>query len=305
MNNTAWLLVIASLPAWAAAPNRDSADPRLREVAYDPRAVVTVPVKRGVVTLIVLDADEAVTEVAAGLGGDCAKPESFWCIVAQPGGRTLFVKAKSAANAANNLAVVTDRRTHTFRFVVLADGDATPPVYRLQIKAPVRPTPAAPSSAMNQRLLPLLPLTPLVVPPALRPEEIVVERLQAKPPVMNTRYSLAEGRGSEEIVPTLVFDDGRFTYLRFPGNREVPAVFHVRSDGSETLINARMEDDLLVVDRVSRRLILRAGSSVVGLWNDAFDLESAPPGEGTTVPGVQRVLRAAALPTEAPTGAAP
>ena len=134
---------------------------------------------------------------------------------------------------------------------------------------------------------------------------MVAERLQARPQVMNTRYSLAEGRGSEEIVPTLVFDDGRFTYLRFPGNREVPAVFHVRSDGSETLVNARMEDDLLVVDRVSRRLMLRAGASVVGLWNEAFDLEGAPPGEGTTVPGVQRMLRAAAGPVDAPTGVAP
>ena len=74
-------------------------------------------------------------------------------------------------------------------------------------------------------------------------------------------------------MPTLVFDDGRFTYLRFPGNREIPAVFHVLGDGGETLVNARMEDDLLVVDRVSRRLMLRAGSAVVGLWNEAFDLD--------------------------------
>ena len=88
------------------------------------------------------------------------------------------------------------------------------------------------------------------------------------------------------------YDDGRFTYLRFPGNREVPAVFHVLGDGSETLVNARMEDDLLVVDRVSRKLMLRAGQAVVGLWNEAFDLDGRPPGDGTTVPGVQRVLKA-------------
>jgi type IV secretion system protein VirB9 len=100
--------------------------------------VVTVPVKRGVVTLVVLDADESITEVAAGLGGDCTKADAAWCVAAQPGGRNLFVKAKSSASAANNLAVVTDRRTHTFRFVVLADGDPKPPVYRLVVKAPPR-----------------------------------------------------------------------------------------------------------------------------------------------------------------------
>jgi type IV secretion system protein VirB9 len=257
-------------------------------VVYDPRAVVTVPVKRGVVTLVVLDPDESITEVAAGLGGDCTKADAAWCVAAQPGGRNLFVKAKSSASAANSLAVVTDRRTHIFRFVVLADGDPKLPVYRLVVKAPPRPAPPA-RLAMREDV-PLVALP--VVPPPPPPQQVVAERLQAKPQVMNTQYSIAEGAGSQDIVPTLVYDDGRFTYLRFPGNREVPAVFHVLGDGSETLVNARMEDDLLVVDRVSRKLMLRAVSAVVGLWNEAFDLDGQPPGDGTTVPGVQRVLKA-------------
>ena len=289
MKPLAWLaaFVCTALCGTAtAAP--EAADPRLREVVYDPRAVVTVPVKRGVVTLVVLDPDESITEVAAGLGGDCTKADAAWCVAAQPGGRNLFVKAKSSASAANNLAVVTDRRTHTFRFVVLADGDPKPPVYRLVVKAPPRPAP--PERLALREDVPLVALP--VVPPPPPPQQVVAERLQAKPLVMNTQYSMAEGTGAQDIVPTLVYDDGRFTYLRFPGNREVPAVFHVLGDGSETLVNARMEDDLLVVDRVSRKLMLRAGQAVVGLWNEAFDLDGRPPGDGTTVPGVQRVLKA-------------
>ena len=120
--------------AAVAPPSRRHA---LREVQYDPRAVVTVPVKRGVVTLIELDPDEAITDVAAGLGSDCSKPEAAWCIAAQAGGRNIFIKPKSAAAAPNNLAVVTDKRTHSFRLVVLADGDGSEPVYRLLVKAPV------------------------------------------------------------------------------------------------------------------------------------------------------------------------
>jgi type IV secretion system protein VirB9 len=277
--------VVMVTPVALAAP--PAADPRLREVVYDPHAVVTVPVRRGVVTLVVLEADEAITEVAAGLGGDCNKPESAWCIAAQPGGRHVFVKPKSTASAANTLAVVTDRRSHAFRLPVLVDGDGKSPVYRLVVRAPVPPSP--PRLAQGSEAL-LADLPALPSPPA--PQQLIAERLLAKPPLLNTRYSIAEGRDAQDIVPTLVFDDGRFTYLRFPGNREVPAVFHVLGDGSETLVNARMEDDLLVVDRVSRRLMLRAGSAVIGVWNDAFDLEGVPPGGGTTVPGVQRVLKA-------------
>ena len=278
--------VIAAGAVVAAEPA--ATDPRLREVVYDPHAVVTIPVKRGVVTLVVLDADEAITEAAAGLGGDCSKTDAAWCIAAQPGGRNVFVKAKSTASAPNNLAVVTDRRTHSFRFVVLADGDPKSPVYRLMVKAPPRPAP--PTAVTLREAAPLLALPALPVMPSSR--EVIAERLQAKPQVVNTRYSIAEGDGSQDIVPSLIFDDSRFTYFRFPGNREVPAVFHVLGDGSETLVNARMEDDLLVVDRVSRRLMLRAGPAVVGVWNEAFDLDGITPADGTTVPGVERVLKA-------------
>lgn len=283
------MLLAGALAASASAADTTDADPRLREVQYDPRAVVTVPVKRGVVTLVVLDADESITEVAAGLGGDCAKAEAAWCVAAQPGGRTLFVKAKSTAAAPNNLAVVTDRRTHSFRFVVLADNDPKAPVYRLAVKAPAVPVPTAGRLAPRDTAP---PVTLPAVPPPPSPQDVVGERLQAKPQVLNSNYSIAEGEDSEDIVPTLVFDDGRFTYFRFPGNREVPAVFHVLGDGSETLVNARMEEDLLVVDRVSRRLMLRSGPAVVGVWNEAFDPDGVPPDGGTTVPGVQRALKA-------------
>lgn len=302
MKPAVWLAAAGGLTLClraAAAP--EHTDPRLREVVYDPHAVVTVPVKRGVVTLVMLEADESITEVAAGLGGDCTKADSAWCVAAQPGGRTLFVKAKSTARAANNLAVVTDRRTHAFRFVVLADDDPRPPVYRLVVKAPDQVASASHPAWRDMAPLAALP----VVPPPPSPQQVVAERLHAKPQVMNTRYSIAEGDDSQDIVPTLVFDDGRFTYLRFPGNREVPAVFHVLGDGSETLVNTRMEDDLLVVDRVSRRLMLRAGSAVVGIWNDAFDLDGRPPEDGTTVPGVQRVLKADGTPADVQHGDTP
>jgi type IV secretion system protein VirB9 len=287
------------LPAAQAAGQVQASDPRLLEVSYDPRAVVTVPVKRGVVTLVVLDADEAIAEVAAGLGGDCTKAESAWCIAAQPGGRNLFVKPKSTAGAANTVAVVTDRRSHSFSFVVLADGDSRPPVYRIVVKAPQVHLASKAALRDGAALLPALPPLPRMTPPP-SPQQLVAERLQAKARVLNSSYSIAEGEASEDIVPTLVFDDGRFTYLRFPGNREVPAVFHVLADGSETLVNVRMEDDLLVVDRVSRRLMLRAGTAVVGVWNDAFDVDGVVPVDATTVPGVRRSLKNdGALPRQA------
>ncbi len=279
-------LSLVALATFILEAHAQTPDPRLREVLYDSKAVVTVPVKRGVVTHVVLDSDESITDVASGLGGDCTKAEAVWCIAAQAGGRNIFVKAKTAAGAPNNLAVVTDKRTHSFRFVVLPDSDPSPAIYRLAIKAPVVRTVAA---NRPPTLEPLPPATPVSSAPSAA--DVVANRLQAGPQVVNTSYSIAEGEASDDIVPALVFDDGRFTYLRFPGNREVPAIFHVLGDGAETIVNTRMEGDLLVVDRISRRLMLRAGSAVVGVWNDAFDLDGSPPIAGTAIPGVQRITK--------------
>jgi type IV secretion system protein VirB9 len=282
------LLASLAVPAVRA----QASDPRLREVVYDSQAIVTVPVRRGVVTHLVLGADEAITELGSGLGADCSKPEAAWCIAAQPGGRNIFVKPKSTAGAPNNLAVVTDRRTHAFRLVVLPEGDTRPAVYRLVVRAPV-PRPASVVAARPAgTALPPAPVMPeLPLPPSPSAQELVAERMKAGPQLLNAEYSIAEGSASADIVPTLVFDDGRFTYLRFPGNREVPAVFQVLGDGSEAVVNVRMEDDLLVVDRVARRLMLRSGSAVVGVWNEAFDIDGVPPLDATTVPGVRRTVR--------------
>jgi type IV secretion system protein VirB9 len=296
MHSTSLTLTAVCLICWgSAAPAQTlgaKADPRLREIRFDVNAVVTVPVKRGVVTLVVLDPTEAIAEVGSGLGADCSKPEASWCIAAQPGGHHLFVKPKSAAGAANNLAVVTNKRTHAFRFVVLPDGDARQPVYRLVVKVEERQVPRARMADQSeaQALTPAMPAIAEVVAPS--PAQLVAERLAAAPSLVNANYSVAEGENSEDILPALIFDDGRFTYFRFPNNREVPAVFHVLGDGSETLVNTRMEGDLLVVDRVSRRLMLRAGLAVVGVWNESFDIDGVPPREGTTVAGVRRVLKA-------------
>ena len=144
-------------------------------------------VKRGVVTHILLDVDEAIADVAAGQGSDCAKPESSWCIAAQPAGRSLFVKAKSSAGAGNNVAVVTDKRSYSFSFVVLADSDARLPVYRLAVAAPHVPKVVAAQPVPTDRTIVPAPM------PRPDPAEALAERLGAAPQIVNASYSIAEG----------------------------------------------------------------------------------------------------------------
>jgi type IV secretion system protein VirB9 len=186
----AWALALGCAICSAAQPANPRSDPRLKEIWYDPNVVVTLPVQRGVVTHVVLDPGESITEVGSGFGSDCGKPESSWCVAVPPGGHHLFIKPKSNAGASNNLAVVTDKRMHAFRLVVLPEGTGQQPVYRLIVKAPVAARTAAlaapPLGLDAQPSPPALP----DVPPA-SPAQLIAERLSAAAVLMNTNYTLA------------------------------------------------------------------------------------------------------------------
>jgi type IV secretion system protein VirB9 len=272
----------AALAAEAAA--NGGADPRVREVLYDRQSVITINVRRGVATEIDLEPTESIALAATGYGSDCEakETESSWCIVAIPGEHVVFVKPRSNAAGDNNLQLVTGSgHSYSFVFTLLGRADAREPVHRLAVHLPKPPPPTAPAIATT-----LLPQT--TAPTAA---QVVARRLSATPNVVNAAYSVAVGKGSADIVPSSIFDDGRFTYFRFPGNRQIPAVFERTSDGVESLVNAEMEADLLRVDRIARQFYLRMGSQAVRVWNDAFDADGRPPVGGATVEGIERVTR--------------
>ena len=265
---------LLQIPRVSTVPTgpRSAPDPRLRTVQFDAGTVVDVPVRRGQITQIVLGDDEQIVGIPiSGKGSNCSNEAHTWCVGKQ--GRDLFVKPKTGATSMN-LIVVTDRRRHVFLLHPVEGAGLT--LMRLTVAAPTVPQPIAAS--------PILPTA----------RELIDARWQVKPMVRNSAYSVATGKDSEDIVPVMVFDDGTQTYFSFPNNRPIPAVFQISPDGSEEVVNARMDtDDLLVADRVGRRFVLRLGQSVAAIVNDAFDLDGVPPKDGTTVPGVARVVKPA------------
>lgn len=124
-------------------------------------------------------------------------------------------------------------------------------------------------------------------------ERQVETRLSAKNAPVNWAYSMQIGKNSAGIAPTLAYDDGRFTYLRFPSNREFPTAFLVADDKSESIVNSHIDPsspEILVIHRVAKAMVLRLGEQVVGIYNERFDPNGVSPLDGATVPGVKRVL---------------
>jgi type IV secretion system protein VirB9 len=72
-------------------------------------------------------------------------------------------------------------------------------------------------------------------------------------PVM-VRYFMS---GSKLLRPTQILEDGIHTYLTFPADQPLPAVFMLDRLGHETLINGAMRDGKYVIDAIASELIFK------------------------------------------------
>ena len=297
---TVWLTLVllcsgASSDA-AEIPEPGNGDQRVRYVTYQRDEVTRVTVRRGVVTRIVLGDDERIVIAGSGFLADCAKPDAEWCIRADVGTNQVWIKPKDHATH-NNLEIRTDKRDYSLEFTVVGNHPIgrkqnagqgqlgkDEPMYRVIFRHPQVPSHPAALTAMQA--------SAHRAQQARDKANLLADRLDSfTPEPRNWSYSMEVLQGGDDIAPSLVFDDGRFTYFLFPPNREIPAIFYFSPLGEETRINFHMEKDLAVVQRMGRRFVLRLGDAVVGIWNDAFDKTGVAVTEGTTVSGITRTLR--------------
>ncbi len=292
VSTLATLVFQPCLASTLPTPSRD--DPRIGTVRYNKGDVTTINVQRGTATRILLAPEEKIAKdgAATGFASDCEKPELEWCVHASPGTNQVMVKPKDGATH-NNLELRTDLREYSFDFRVLPDrgsqtsskqGDARVrlPMHRVVFSYPTGAAPGDAAAMLARASAALDHIAPAGNANA-----------SPRPIPKNWKYSMQLARGSEDIAPCLVFDDGRFTYFSFPANREIPTIYTVSPQGEEARVNFHIDSadrGMVTVQRMSRRFVLRLGASAVGVWNDAFDSFGAPPVAGTSVPGVSRVV---------------
>lgn len=300
-------LAIASMLACFASAHAttnlsDTAgDSRIRVVPYKSNGVTTVRVQRGVVTRIVLEKDERIEIPVVGLSSDCKSDADEWCISAVLGSNQIFVRPRDRATR-NNMELHTSKRDYSIAFEVVNDKAPRQdgPFYRVvfdyggakssdQSLSQVDREAAAATllqrtEASAARQIPQAIDFPYGVSPSQR---LKAEGIQ----IRNTNYSKQVLERGEDAEPTLVFDDGRFTYFEFLGAREIPAVFAHGSDGEPTRVNWHMSGNFVVVQRTARKFTLRLGDAVVGIFNEAFDRTGIDTPTSTVSPAVVREIK--------------
>ena len=235
-------------------------DPRIRIVPYRVDAVYRL---RGYVGYEI-DITFAQGERFAGLGVGDAKGVAF-----AADANHLFLKPR-AAHVATNLTVLTNRRTYLFDY---RSGSGPPDpsgadvIYALRFEYPA----AAVSAASREwgRVG-----TDLAAARAARPR--------------NYDYWYC---GDPSLKPLAAWDDGVQTTLVFGAHTELPAVFALNADGSESLVSFDVQAGRLVVQRMARRLIVRRGKLAGCIVDRAFTGGGERLASGTIAPNVERLVR--------------
>ncbi|KAK0350350.1 hypothetical protein LTR94_029385, partial [Friedmanniomyces endolithicus] len=197
-----------------------------------------------------------------------------------PAENSLFVKPRERAGA-TNLIVVTDfqgtKRNYTFELAAVASARSAGTFFKVRLRYPEFEAQEARIAAQRVQLTKALEMQNGAIKTAL---DIGV--LEGK---RNLAYQV---QGASDLQPSEISDNGQFTVLRFPNQREIPAIFTVNPDGSEATAPFDVRDEFVVIHGVTAGLRLRHGGSVLCIFNEAFDPRGVSTGTGTASPVVDR-----------------
>lgn len=126
------------------------------------------------------------------------------------------------AGVTTNMTVVTTARTYFFELAPLSSGEMA---YTVRFRYPNAQPAADEATATN----------------------------------VEGRYRLS---GAHALRPSRIADDGVHTYIEWPHEASLPAVYALNGQGQETLVNGGMRDGLFVIDGISQRLVFRIDQNV-------------------------------------------
>jgi len=126
------------------------------------------------------------------------------------------------AGVTTNMTVVTSARTYFFELAPLSGGELA---YTVRFRYPTAQAAA---------------------------DETPASRVEG-------RYRLS---GAQALRPSRIADDGVHTYIEWPHDASLPAVYALNGQGQETLVNGGMRDGLFVIDGISPRLVFRIDQNV-------------------------------------------
>ncbi len=240
---------LAPHPAFASeTPVPGAKDARVRNVNYDPDQVVAIVGSFRHAIEIQFGPGETVTQAALG-------DTVSWQIA--PVGNIVFLKPRERAGG-TNLIVVTNANgtSRTYHFNLTLGTGAT--MYGVRFRYPREERAVAALQVQLAQAETAKAIETNITTAAL--DHAVIEGTR------NLNYTV---QGDSALQPAEISDNGEFTVLRYPGHADIPSIFAVDVDGTETIVPYDVREDFVVIHAVYRQLRLRRGTAVLCIYNEA------------------------------------
>lgn len=270
-------LALAAAASLALAPaalaQSGAADPRIQTVPYDPNRVYRVVGASRSATQIIFGEDEEIAHIAIG-------DSVAWETAAE--GNVLFLKARER-HGPTNMIVSTRKngvlRNYNFELRTRS-GEITAKtpdtMFQMRFTYPG-----------DQRAAQLRSVTAQ----AAEVEGKIITLQLAAGVIEGPRNFNYTVQGASDLQPSEVSDNGRFTVLRFPGNQQVPTIFAVTADGTESVIPFDVREEFVVIHSVERQFRLRRGKNLLCIYNEAYQSRGPRTGTNTSSPAVERTYK--------------
>lgn len=231
-------LATSGQSSWAEAKlYHFKTDHRAKVLPFSPNQIYTLHTQYLVSTDIIFGEDEMINAEDIHLGD-----ASSWDVQAYR--NHLYVKAKKL-DAGGNLSVTTNKYAYHFVLSVSEERDNAHQVLLMKFIYPK-------STDEKKLALQLLSLPPDIC---------------RDPHKYNLQYSFT---GARDQAPLRACDDGVFTYFKFYRQVELPAIFMVLPDRHESVVNYRVQDGYVVIERTAKAFTLRNGNVVTSVYNDKY-----------------------------------
>ncbi|WP_373487310.1 TrbG/VirB9 family P-type conjugative transfer protein [Blastomonas sp.] len=143
-----------------------------------------------------------------------------WLVTSTKRGAHLFIKA-TQAGAETNMMVITDTRVYQFDLLAVSS-----PAY---------------DTAYSVRF-------------TFDADDAITDNQTSDTAAVSGSYRVS---GDRRLRPSQIGDDGQQTFIEWPSDVALPAIYTIDERGQERLVNGAMRDGLFVVDSVSPRLVFR------------------------------------------------
>lgn len=255
-------IVTALFSPYAMAENTPisrGVDSRIQYIQYNPDDVVLVKAKAGIATHIVLNPDETYQNHAFG-------DAEAWNFAEY--NNSIFIKPREL-DGNTNLIVLTDKRTYNFYLEVTKTK-----TFEIKFTYPDEER-----ARKNAQFL---------------ANNTDYQLNQLKNRFSGKKINLAyQVRGSSDITPINIWDDGTFTYFKFGANTDIPAIYYIDEKGNENLYNRTtlgVTNNIIMMHGIGKKWRLRISNSAVDVLNSALNKVGNEMESGTVTDKVKREI---------------